>query len=139
MIRLSDGGDFDVQFETMKQTRLMSLVEAIATVAVGYGIAVVTQLVVFPWFGLPARVDDALAIGGIFTIVSIARGFALRRLFEAFRTIWLSAGSHSQVVRTRWVIYASGALQFIGAHWHGEENAAQPLHYRTRHPLRRLA
>ena len=51
----------------MKQSRLMSLVEAIANVVVGYGIAVLTQLVVFPWFGLPARVGDALAIGAVFT------------------------------------------------------------------------
>lgn len=51
----------------MKQSRLMSLVEAVANVAVGYGVAVTTQLLVFPWFGLPARVSDALAIGAIFT------------------------------------------------------------------------
>ena len=69
----------------MKQSRLMSLVEAIANVVVGYGIAVVTQLVVFPWFGLPAHLDDALAIGAIFTAVSVARAFALRRLFEWLR------------------------------------------------------
>ncbi len=69
----------------MKQSRLMSLVEAIANVAVGYGVAVLTQLIVFPWFGLPARVGDALAIGGIFTAESIARSFLLRRLFEAVR------------------------------------------------------
>ncbi|MFD2237802.1 DUF7220 family protein [Aureimonas populi] len=69
----------------MKQSRLMSLVEAIANVVVGYGVAVATQLVVFPWFGLPARFDDALAIGAIFTLVSILRSFALRRLFEAIR------------------------------------------------------
>ena len=46
----------------MKQSRLMSLVEAVANVVVGYGIAVLTQLAVFPWFGLPARVSDALAL-----------------------------------------------------------------------------
>ncbi len=63
----------------------MSLVEAITNVVVGYGIAVATQLVVFPWFGLAARLSDAVAIGGIFTVVSIARSFALRRLFEAIR------------------------------------------------------
>ncbi len=63
----------------------MSFTEAIANVAVGYGIAVLTQLVVFPWFGLPARVGDALAIGGIYTGISLVRGFALRRLFEAIR------------------------------------------------------
>lgn len=69
----------------MKQSRLMSLVEAIVNVAVGYGVAVATQLMVFPWFDLPARLDDALAIGAIFTVVSILRSFLLRRLFEAIR------------------------------------------------------
>lgn len=64
---------------------MMSLAEAVANVLVGYGVAVTTQLVVFPWFGLPARVADALAIGAIFTLVSVARSFALRRLFEAIR------------------------------------------------------
>jgi hypothetical protein len=63
----------------------MSLVEAISNAIVGYGIAVATQLTVFPWFGLPARIGDALEIGGIFTIVSLARSYALRRLFEAMR------------------------------------------------------
>lgn len=69
----------------MKQSRLMSLVEAVANVGVGYGVAVMTQLIVFPWFGLPARMSDALALGAIFTGISIARSFALRRLFEAIR------------------------------------------------------
>jgi hypothetical protein len=63
----------------------MSLVEAITNVVVGYGVAVATQLIVFPWFGLPARLSDAVAIGGIFTLISIARSFALRRVFEAIR------------------------------------------------------
>ena len=79
----------------MKQTRLMSLVEAVATVVVGYGVAVLTQLIVFPWFGLPARLSDALAIGAVFTIVSVARAYLLRRLFEALR---VRAGSRSDDV-----------------------------------------
>ena len=65
------------------QSPLMSFVEALANVCVGYAAAVLTQLIVFPWFGLPARLDDALAIGLIFTLVSIVRSFALRRAFEA--------------------------------------------------------
>ena len=36
----------------MSQSRRMSLVEAITNVVVGYALAVVTQIVVFPWFGL---------------------------------------------------------------------------------------
>ena len=34
----------------MKQSRLMSLVEAVANVIVGYGVAVVTQILIFPIF-----------------------------------------------------------------------------------------
>jgi hypothetical protein len=69
----------------MKQSRLMSLIEAIANVAVGYGVAVVMQTLIFPVFGLRTTLVENLQIALIFTIVSIARSFGLRRLFEAFR------------------------------------------------------
>mgnify|MGYP006912947164 CR=1 FL=1 len=69
----------------MKQSRTMSLVESLTNVAVGYGIAVITQLVVFPLFGLSTTLAENLAMGAIFTVVSIARSFTLRRLFEAVR------------------------------------------------------
>jgi len=69
----------------MKQTRLMSLVESVANVIVGYGVAVVTQMLIFPVFGLHTTLAQNLKIGAIFTIVSIARSFALRRVFEAIR------------------------------------------------------
>ena len=72
----------------MKQSRLMSGVEAVANVMVGYGVAVLTQLAVFPLFGLSASLGDNLAIGGVFTVVSIVRSFTLRRLFEAIR-VWM--------------------------------------------------
>lgn len=67
----------------MKQSRLMSLVEAITNVIVGYGVAVVTQILTFPIFELQTTLGQNLAMGGIFTIVSLFRSFALRRLFEA--------------------------------------------------------
>jgi cobalamin biosynthesis protein CobD/CbiB len=70
----------------MKQTRGMSLVEAIANVAVGYGVAVVTQILIFPAFGLHTTVAQNLKLGLAFTIVSIVRSFAIRRLFETIRT-----------------------------------------------------
>jgi hypothetical protein len=69
----------------MKQSRTMSLVEAIANVAVGYGIAVITQILVFPVFGLHTTLAQNLKMGAVFTLVSIARSFAVRRLFEAIR------------------------------------------------------
>ena len=70
----------------MKQSRLMSLIESVANVIVGYSVAVVTQILIFPLFGLHTTLGQNLAMGGIFTIVSLARSFALRRLFEAIRT-----------------------------------------------------
>ena len=69
----------------MKQSRRMSLVEAVANVLVGYGIAVATQAMVFPMFGLQASIEDNLLIGAIFMVVSIVRGYSLRRLFEVLR------------------------------------------------------
>lgn len=64
----------------------MSLIEALTNVAVGYGIAVMTQLAVFPLFGLRVSLAQNMMMGLIFTIVSIARSYALRRLFERLRT-----------------------------------------------------
>ena len=69
----------------MKQSRAMSLVEAIANVIVGYGVAVVTQILIFPIFGLHTTLAQNLKMGAVFTVVSIARSFALRRMFEAVR------------------------------------------------------
>lgn len=69
----------------MKQSRLMSFVEAISNVVVGYGVAVVTQILIFPILGLHTTLAQNLKMGAIFTIVSIARSFALRRVFERFR------------------------------------------------------
>jgi hypothetical protein len=69
----------------MRQSRLMSLVEAIANVAIGYGIAVVTQILVFPVFGLQTTLAENMMLGLVFTGISIVRSFALRRVFEAVR------------------------------------------------------
>ena len=65
------------------QTRLMSLVESVVNIVVGYAVAVLTQLLVFPLFGLAASIGDNLVIGLIFTIVSLARSYALRWFFNA--------------------------------------------------------
>jgi hypothetical protein len=69
----------------MKQSRAMSLVESLANVAVGYGVAVVTQILIFPIFGLHTTLAQNLMMGAIFTVVSIGRSYALRRLFEEIR------------------------------------------------------
>ena len=60
----------------------MSMVEAAANVVIGYGIAVATQVVVFPIFGIHITLADDLAIGLVFLLVSLIRSYMLRRVFE---------------------------------------------------------
>ena len=69
----------------MSQSHRMSLIEAITNLAMGYALAVATQIVVFPWFGLHPCIGENLALGGIFTAISLVRGYTLRRLFEHWR------------------------------------------------------
>jgi len=69
----------------MQQSRAMSLIEALANVAMGYGVAVLTQIAVFPLFALSVTLTQNLIMGGLFTIVSIVRSYALRRVFERVR------------------------------------------------------
>jgi hypothetical protein len=66
----------------VRQSRTLSLLEAATNVIVGYVLAIATQLVVFPIFDLEAALGEHLAIGLVFVGVSLARGYALRRLFE---------------------------------------------------------
>lgn len=67
----------------MKQSRAMSLIETLLSTAIGFGVALATQMVVFPRFGFRPAFHENLLITLIFTIVSIVRQFTLRRLFEA--------------------------------------------------------
>ena len=69
----------------MKQSRRMSLVESIANVIVGYGVAVATQVLIFPAFGVHVTLAQNLKISAAFTGISIFRSFALRRVFESLR------------------------------------------------------
>ena len=67
------------------------MAESLTNVAVGYGVAISAQIMVFPLFGLDVALVDNLAIGAIFTGISIVRNFALRRVFEEIRVrkIWV--------------------------------------------------
>ena len=69
----------------MRQSRRMSLTESLANVAIGYGIAVAAQVVVFPLFGIHIGLGDDLALGAVFTVISLVRSYALRRVFEHLR------------------------------------------------------
>jgi hypothetical protein len=65
----------------------MSIAASIANAVVGFALAVVTQLALFPILGVVVSVADNVMIGGVFTAVSLARSYALRRLFEWLRSV----------------------------------------------------
>ena len=67
----------------MSQSRAMSGAESVANVAIGYGVAVASQLVIFPLFGVHLPLSDNLLIGAWFTAISLVRSYAVRRLFNA--------------------------------------------------------
>lgn len=67
----------------MKQSRLMSLLETALSTAIGFAVALLTQIAVFPLFGFHPHLSDNLLITMIFTVVSIVRQFVMRRIFEA--------------------------------------------------------
>jgi len=61
------------------------MTESFANVAIGYGIAVAAQVVVFPLFGIHIGLGDDLALGLVFTVISLVRSYVLRRVFEHLR------------------------------------------------------
>ena len=66
----------------LKQSKLMSWVETCLNTGIGFIIAIATQVLVFPLFGYSPPLSTNLQIGLIFTVVSIVRGYVLRRAFE---------------------------------------------------------
>jgi len=67
----------------MNQTRLGSLIEAVINVAIGFDVALVSQLVIFPRFGIHVSLGTNFAIGAWFTVISVARSYVVRRWFNA--------------------------------------------------------
>jgi hypothetical protein len=64
------------------QKKSHSLIESLVNVLIGYIIALLAQLSIFPLFGINISMSDNLMIGALFTVVSIVRSYALRRLFN---------------------------------------------------------
>lgn len=64
------------------QLKSYSFIEAIFNTVLGFGISMVANLIVLPWFGFKVSIHDAFNIGVIFTIISIIRSYVLRRLFN---------------------------------------------------------
>lgn len=67
----------------MNQSRLGSLIEACFNTAIGLAISMVANALVFPLFGFHPSLGENVAISVIYTVISIARGYVVRRFFNA--------------------------------------------------------
>lgn len=67
------------------QSRFHSVLEAVANTAVGYLVALASQLAVFPMFDIHIPFSSNLAIGAWFTVISLVRGYVLRRWFNGLK------------------------------------------------------
>lgn len=65
----------------MKQSRRASALEVTLSTLTGYCVAVLTQIIVLPWFGFTPSLGDSAAMAAIFTGVSIMRAYIFRRIF----------------------------------------------------------
>ena len=66
----------------MSQSRAQSMIESAANVVIGYMVALGSQLVVFPMFGVHLPLQDNLLIGLWFTAISLGRSYLVRRWFN---------------------------------------------------------
>jgi hypothetical protein len=68
----------------MEQSKLGSLIEAGMNIAVGFIVALASQIVVFPLVGIHGvPLATNLEIGAYFTAISLVRSYVIRRWFNA--------------------------------------------------------
>lgn len=66
----------------MNQTRVGSLIESLMNIAIGYFVALLSQLAIFPMFGIHVSLSTNLWIGAWFTVISLIRSYIIRRWFN---------------------------------------------------------
>lgn len=83
------------------QPRWHSLVEAWTNIVVGLLVTLAANALLFPLFGWEISTRQNLALGGLYTVISLARSYLLRRAFN------------------RW--HVKSALRAAGKEEHGEK------------------
>lgn len=64
------------------QSKKHSLIESFTNVFIGYIVALLSQLAVFPLFDINVPFTDNLLIGAYFTVISLVRSYIIRRWFN---------------------------------------------------------
>ena len=67
----------------MNQTRFGSLIEAMLNVGIGFVINMAANFVILPLVGFNITLGQNLFIGVLYTLVSVARSYVIRRWFNA--------------------------------------------------------
>jgi O-antigen/teichoic acid export membrane protein len=69
----------------MSQSRKGSLVEALINVLIGFGINFAANLIFLPMFGMTTlTLATNFCLGLVYTVISIARSYAIRRWFNGY-------------------------------------------------------
>jgi len=66
----------------MTQSKLHSIIESITQTVIGLVTSIVLQMVLYPLLGIPVSFKQNLIITAVFFVVSIIRGYAVRRIFN---------------------------------------------------------
>lgn len=106
----------------MKQSRAMSLVESVVNILVGFGISLGAQVVFLPMLGVAVSLGQNLVFALIMTVISIARSYLLRRLFEALHIRRPLTPAMNAVIAERWrqIDQEGWSIEHDDAHEDGE-------------------
>lgn len=72
----------------MRQSKRGSFIEAWANVFIGYGINFTANALILPQFGFHITLAQNLQIGILFTVISVARSYIIRRWFNKHIARW---------------------------------------------------
>lgn len=67
------------------QTRKGSITETVTSTAIGFALNWTANMLILPLFGFAVTGGQAFGIGIFFTLISIGRGYLLRRLFNGLK------------------------------------------------------
>lgn len=128
----------------MKQSRLASWIESVTSTAVGFSISLFAQWLFLPMLGVSITLAQNITFAVIMTVISIGRGYVLRRIFEHFgirtklspfmqaviaerrRQIEVEGWSHEHDDRHDMGELASAGAAYAGCAGVSDENNKQP-------------
>jgi high-affinity Fe2+/Pb2+ permease len=69
----------------MNQTKKHSAIESLVQTIIGLGTSILVQITIYPLMGIPVSFQQNLIITTVFFVVSIIRGYLVRRMFNRLK------------------------------------------------------